>query len=222
MKKIFIFLFAFNTSIQLLAQNAPVVEKAAPKSNNALPSGGTLGTNSGVNPMGNPGTIANSSATSSAVNNTIAPHPNVEPGTFLSSSPQGTVTGTITTQSATTVTSTGTVTAVVNTPEVPTVPKTTVSTAPPVIKVPVVKVSTVPASKNNPVTVKGKGNLIPAYHPVLGNYVSEQTVSKIKAKYGSAVYDIRTIRIASTNQLAYIVRLLEEGKLRNELFYDEQ
>ena len=227
MKKILIVFLALNGSFGLLAQNAPVVEKAAPKSNNTLPSGGTLGANSGVNPMGNPGTIANSSATSSAVNNTVAPHPNVEPGTFLSSSPQGTVTGTIgngngKTQLTTTVTPSGTVTGVVNTASEPAVTKTPVVTNSTSKKTPAIKASSEPTPKNNPVTVKNKEKEIPAYHPVLGNYVSEKTVTKIKNKYGGSVYDIRTIRIASTNQLAYIVRLLEDGKLRNELFFDEQ
>lgn len=215
----------------LNAQNTPVVEKSAPESNNALPSGGSLGSQSGVNPMGNPGTIANSAASSSGANSAIAPHPNSEPGVFLTSSPEGTVTGTTTTinnqkvEAARVVTSTGTVTAVVKepTPAAPTPavkPITTtrarrsVDVSSPTPK----KVVPVAAA---PAPVKAVTKPLPAYKPVLGNYVSEATIDKINAKYGAAVYDIRAVRLANSNKIAYIVRLRDNDTLRNELFYED-
>src|SRR4051812_2764246 len=91
MKKAILILSLIITFYHLEAQNTPVVEKAAPKSNNALPSNGTMGSNSGVNPAGNPGTIISYSGNSNSVNTKLAPNPNVEPGTFLTSSPEGTV-----------------------------------------------------------------------------------------------------------------------------------
>ena len=214
-----------------MAQNAPVLEKSAPESNNALPSGGSLGSQSGVNPMGNPGTIANSAASNSGANSAIAPHPNTERGVFLTSSPEGTVTGTTITTSnnqkveaARVVTPTGTVTAVVKEPVVApstkpattqtktTRPTQTVDVSPPAAK----KVAPAPTGV---APAKSTTKPLPAYKPVLGNYVSEATIDKINAKYGDAVYDIRAVRLASTNKIAYIVRLRENDTVRTELFY---
>ena len=205
--------------MQVSSQNMPVQEKGAPESNNTLPSNGTLGSKSGVNPMGNPGTIANSSASNSAVNSGVAPHPNVEPGVFLSSSPEGTVMGTTVTtnagtvKQAATVTTTGTVTAVVKEGKPSVSKKETPAAAAPAITVvdpaparPTVTVTATPAPK------------LPAYTPLRGNFISEQALAAINAKYGASVYDIRAVRIESTRKVAYIVRLLEDGKLRSELF----
>ena len=243
MKKSILFLLIISSLSYVKAQNTPVVEKAAPQSNNALPSGGTLGSNSGVNPMGNPGTIANSSGSNSAINSTLAPHPNIEPGTFLSSSPEGTVvTTTITngstvTKTATTTTTNGNVTAVVNEPvkaavQEPVAVEPITAVSPAVVAKTEVSPSPVPIAKNKSVstrsagakdklvTITDRGKTV-TYKPLLTNYVSEKVVNKIKEKYGADVYDIRTVRIASTNKIAYLVRLLDDGKLKSELYYDE-
>lgn len=225
MKIVPIFFLAFSITIQASAQNTPVQEKGAPESNNALPSNGTLGSKSGVNPMGNPGTIANSSASNSAVNSGVAPHPNVEPGVFLSSSPEGTVIGTTvntgngTVRQASTVSNAGTVTAaVVEEQKTTATPKVTApTTAPAAITV----VEPAPAKATVTVTATPAPKL-PAYTPLRGNFISEQALAAINAKYGASVYDIRAIRIESTRKVAYIVRLLDDGKLRSELFSEQQ
>ena len=227
MKRSAVFLFISCICTFLHAQNPPVTEKGAPQSNNTLPSGGTLGSNSGVNPMGNPGTIINNAGNNTS-NNTLAPHPNIESGTRLTSSPEGTVvtttvtSGTAVQKTAVASTPAGTVkatvvdtsatrnnTAVVNTAA--TTPREhPKKSAPPVVTA---EVAAKPLIKDN--------KSIPAYSPVLGNYVPEQTINKIKSKYGTSVYDVRTVRIASNNKIAYIVRIVENGQFKSELFYDE-
>lgn len=230
MKRSIILIIAIITYCYCLqAQNPPVNEKGAPQSNNDLPSAGTQGSNSGVNPMGNPGTIINSSDNSSVINSSLPPNPNIEPGTLLNSSIQGTaVTGTpvnngaaVKNNNAATVTNSGTVTNVVNEP-VAVRPVT--DTNPPFVKN---KPRPLPPMaggvRENPGTVTEMGNEMPAYaHPVLRNYIPEQIVNTLKAKYGNNLYDIRTIKVAPDDKTAYMVRLLEDGKLREELYYDNQ
>ncbi len=210
------------------AQNTPVVEKAAPKSNNALPSGGTLGSNSGVNPMGNPGTITNYSSNSNAVNDKLEASPNIEPGVFLNSSPQGTFRGTTVTnggvvQQQTTVTNNGAaITAVVEKKVADTATKlnVAVSTAKP--SVPATEVSIVPVNasvdKTVKVTTKSGTKKQVRVVPVLGNYVPETIVENIKAKYGSAVYSIIAVRVATSTKISYLVKLLKDGKTSMELY----
>ena len=231
MKRIITILAAFCISLSLFAQNTPVVEKAAPQSNNTLPSGGTLGSNSGVNPMGNPGTIANSSGNSSSINNTLAPHPNIEPGTFLNSSPEGTVitttisNGTVSQKTAIVNNNSGTSAAAVKDSAGVTVKNTSPVTKPVVKDEVVIKtappINPAPDIKKDNIPVSNKGKTIPAYTPLLGNYVSESTINKIKTKFGPSVYDVRTVKMNSTSKIAYIVRLVENGKFRTELYYDE-
>ena len=218
-------------SLHVIAQNTPVVEKGAPSSNNTLPSNGTLGSNSGVNPMGNPGTIISNGGNNSA-NSTLTPHPNVEPGTFLTSSPQGTVTtttvttGTVTQKTAAVSGTTGTVTAVVkDSTEIAIAKKAPVTRSPEkesiVIKSTPEATVSAPVPANKQLTVTDKGKSIPAYTPVRGNYVSERIINNINTKYGGDVYDIRTVRIAANNKIAYIVRLVQNGKFKSEVYYDE-
>lgn len=243
MKKSIILTFVILTAYYINAQNPPVVEKAAPKSNNTLPSNGTLGSNSGVNPVGNPGTIISYSGNSNSINSKVAPNPNVEPGVFLSSSPNGTVTNTTVTsgtnvQRTTTATGNGgTITTTLSTSPIPP-PVTKIKKVapapnidPPVANNPILPAA--PANKIKPqrrtksttnkpenVVVIEKG--IPAYSAVLSNFIPEAVVNKIKSKYGTSVYDIKTVRVALSNKIAYLVRLAENGNFRNELFYDEQ
>lgn len=251
MKKYILLAAIIFTSFYSKAQNAPVVEKSAPKSNNGLSSGGTLGSNSGVNPNGNPGTILSYSGNSNSINSRLEASPNIEPGVFLSSSPEGTVrvttvtNGTDVRQSTSVVTNGSSVTT--STENGQNVPVTAQSNTPAVIgqtnsNAPVIyntiKTATKPAKavkEEQPVVTipkeepakpiaaapKDMGKKLPAFSPVLSNYVPEQVITKIKNKYGPSVYDIKTVKIVSTNKIAYMVRLVENGKFKDELYYDE-
>ncbi|MFT3912170.1 MAG: hypothetical protein QM737_22275 [Ferruginibacter sp.] len=257
MKKSIILIGVIMLSLCVEAQNPPVVEKAAPKSNNTLPSNGTLGSNSGVNPAGNPGTIISYSGNSNSINNIATPNPLVEKGVFLSSSPDGTVTNTTVTNGAnvqryTTITSNGAaITTTVETVSKPSAPPVNPEPAPapnpnppvatnnatppaPAIANPGMRTTVnIPstdrnlvspgkstADKKEPVVIKEKD--IPAYTPLLSNFIPEQVIKDIKTKYGPNVYDIKQVKVAQTNRVAYLVRLVENGKFRNELFYDEK
>jgi hypothetical protein len=216
MKKSIIFILATCILIGAKAQNPTVIEKSAPKSNNTLPSSGTLGSNSGVNPAGNPGTIINYSSNSAAQNNKLAPNPNIEPGTFLTSSPQGSIIITpVAKANATTQTSSIPVTEAV----VKTSPKDTTNNS--ISKPSPVKRKEIIVTEK-PVTVTDGAKPIPAYTVLLGNYVSKDIITKIKAKYGNTLYDVRAVKIASTREIAYMVRLLNNGELVTEMYYDEQ
>ncbi|MBS1741648.1 MAG: hypothetical protein JST81_01325 [Bacteroidetes bacterium] len=192
------------------AQNPPVIEKAAPKSNNLLPSNGTLGSNSGVNPAGNPGTIINYSANSNSINNKLAPNPNVEKGVYLSSSPEGTVyTTTVTTGQSTTETTTavsnGAATTIVSEPVRQ--PAATINREP------------LPEPVKSPmVTTITETPKTPQYKPVLSNYIPAEVVKQINEKYGSSVYDITTMRNNKTKNIVYLVRLSDNGVFRSVLF----
>ncbi len=217
-----------------MAQNAPVVEKAAPKSNNTLPSHGTLGSNSGVNPAGNPGTIISYSGNSNSINTKTEPNPNIEPGTFLTSSPQGTVmripgVNNPNIQAA----PVAAPVAVVESKPVQPAPVQTATSAtlnPPTavnnnietINSTSTLTSSSPEKTTTIVMTDNIGKQIPAYTPITGNYVPQEIINKVKTKYGDVVYDIKAARIVSNNKIVYIVRLSENGKLRNELFVDEQ
>lgn len=231
MKKPMILLFTLITFCYADAQNPPLVEKAAPKSNAALPSNGTLGSNSGVNPAGNPGTIVSYSGNSNSINTKVTPNPNIEPGVFLSSSPEGAVTTTTVVNNSnversSTVTVNGsTVTATTQSQgqpikeEVahaapqpnPNPPASTSTTMPP----------TAPVANSGMTVTTEKSKSLPAYSPLLSNYIPEEVIKKIKSKFGGTVYDIKTVRLVKTNQIAYLVRLSENGVFRNEIFYNE-
>lgn len=207
------------------AQNSPVVETSAPKSNNALPSGGTLGSNSGVNPMGNPGTISNYSSNSNAINDKLEASPNIEPGVFLNSSPQGTfrsatVTNGAVVQQQTTVTNNGAaITTVVEKkmPQAPAKAKAVVTSSSPATAVSIVPVNAT-VEKTVKVTAKNGTKKQVRIVPVLGNYVPESVVENIKAKYGDAVYSIIAVRVAASKKVSYLVKLLQDGKSSAELY----
>lgn len=214
-----------------IAQNPPVVEKAAPRSNNLLPSNGTLGSNSGVNPAGNPGTIINYSANSNAINSRVTPNPNVEKGVFLNSSPEGTVITTTVTNGADVQTAT---TSVVNgsavttrEQEVKPIQDVTPHGAPPPNPTPAIDTkSSIPptppvATTGMKTKVEENSKGLPAYSPVRGNFIPEEVIKKIKSKYGGTVYDIKTVRVVKSNKIAYLIRVYENGNFRNEMFYDE-
>ncbi len=211
----------------LLAQNPTVVEKSAPRSNNTLPDPG-LSSNSGINPMGNPGTMNSSTSSSAATNQTLESHPNIEPGTFLTSSPGGTVSsfvsinGPVVQKTATAVNNTGGTTVVSTADNGNTI--ITVKKSPD----PVIVAKTLPDARpnntqviNTELAINSKAKVMPGgYTPVLGNYVPTETINRIKNKYGNTVYDIRTVKVSATNKIGYIVRIVEDGKFRDELYFD--
>ena len=229
MKNIILITLISFSGLFSFAQNTPVVETSAPKSNNALPSGGTLGSNSGVNPMGNPGTISNYSSNSNAINDKLEASPNIEPGVFLNSSPEGTFRSTTVTnagvvQQQTTVTNNGAaITTVVEKklPDTSTKLKAVAKTKA-VPSVPVSDVSIVPVNasveKTVKITTKSGAKKQVRIVPVLGNYVPENIVENIKTKYGTAVYSIIAVRVASSKKVSYLVRLLQDGKSSSELY----
>lgn len=214
-------LTAFITS----AQNSPVVETSAPKSNNALPSGGTLGSNSGVNPMGNPGTISNYSSNSNAINDKLEASPNIEPGVFLDSSPQGTFRSTTVTnggvvQQQTTVTNNGAVISTVvekKIPETPAKIKAAVAASSPATDISIVPINAT-VEKTVKITTRNGTKKQVRIVPVLGNYVPESIVENIKAKYGDAVYSIIAVKVAASKKVSYLVKLLQDGKSSSELY----
>lgn len=249
MKKTLVCLIILFAGYQAVAQNTPVDPKGTPTTNKDLPSNNpALGSNSGVNPAGSPGTITGHSGNSNSVNNQTVPNPNIEPGVFLSSSPGGTVyttpapAGSNVPASTTAVTNNGGAVIVpeakpkpieevaIEAPKVPAPnpPIATRSSVPPTAPVanPGMKrkikkessASKTTTTKTNVVKEKA----LPAYSPLLSNYISKEVIEKIKTKYGAAVYDIKTVRVVKTNKLAYLVRLSENGSFRNELYYDEQ
>ena len=237
------FLQAQNTVVD--PKGTPTSNKDLPSNNPAL------GSNSGVNPAGSPGTMTGTSGNSNSINNQTSPNPNIEPGVFLSSSPGGTVysnpvpAGSNVQTSTTAVSANGgTVTVnetkpkpiesvAVEGPKVP-APNPPVSantSLPPAAPIAssgmIAKNATTPAPKSKIKNTKPaaaeivKEKNIPAYSPLLSNYIPEEVINKIKNKYGPSVYDIKTVRLVKENKLAYLVRLSENGNFKSEIYYDQ-
>ncbi|MEO8769863.1 MAG: hypothetical protein ABI402_07255 [Ferruginibacter sp.] len=243
MKKTIIVLSIIVAGYYSQAQNTIVDPKGTPTSNKDLPSNNPgLGSNSGVNPAGSPGTITGNTGNSNSINNQTTPNPNIEKGVFLNSSPGGTVYSNpvpagSNVQSSTSAVGTNGGTITVNEIKTDTVAALPVATTtvppsnPPVVKkrslpstTPVAKAGIKTKTKKentakNTTAVKEKA--VPAYSPLLSNYISQEVINKIKTKYGPSVYDIKTVRVVKNNKLAYLVRISENGTFRNELYYDE-
>jgi hypothetical protein len=56
--------------------------------------------------------------------------------------------------------------------------------------------------------------------PVLENSVPDAVVSKVKEKYGNAVYDITSIK-RGPNQSAYVVRTQNNGTFKTEIITED-
>ena len=74
---------------------------------------------------------------------------------------------------------------------------------------------TMNTSTNTNVVIINGWRTDPANLPVVGTNVGADVVSALKNKYGATIYDIKSIR-STSGQNIYVVRVMENGGMRSE------